>query len=93
MNDCAFMVGRYPDKYRIPAANDPAKTIFVGGLQTCAIHVKNGHQYPCPYTTLGAVKQCIDYVSAQQSFAADASPDSPLEEHEFNAWDDDPGLY
>ena len=31
--------------------------------------------------------------SAQQSFAADASPDRPLDEHEFNAWDDDPGLY
>ena len=31
--------------------------------------------------------------ASQQSFAADASPDRPLEEHEFNAWDDDPGLY
>lgn len=31
--------------------------------------------------------------AAQQSFAPDATPDEPREEHEYNAWDDDPGLW
>ena len=63
MNDCAFMIGRYPEGTKIPAANNPSKEIIVGGLQICAIHVVNNHQYPCPFTKAGGAKQCKDYRS------------------------------
>jgi hypothetical protein len=63
-NDCAFMIGHYPPDWRIPAHNNPEKTINVGCLQICAWHVKNGYQYPCPFTRKGAREQCDDYAGS-----------------------------
>lgn len=62
-NDCALLVGRYPEGTLLPSATDETKNIAVGGMQICAINVHNNRQYPCCWTKSGAIENCKSYCS------------------------------
>ena len=62
-NDCAFMLGRYPEGTLLPSATDETKSIAVGGMQICALNVHNNRQYPCCWTKSGAIENCKSYCS------------------------------